>query len=286
MTIAVESVLDEVRHKLGPLNEQAEQAVAQALEIIRKKIAPPATGNFINRNASLQEYLTWPDKRRRRYHSEAEEANAAWVEKKLRELNAMWLIVVEGEVIAHGHSFQKFPHEEEFDELCDRLGKYPFVFFSPRMFLIEETTRWHPTEIPGDAYPTIPLGLKSDTQTLQLDADFDTGALDIYLDLDYLTANGITTVTEKNLTQDSRHLGRLFSYIAKSLWLEMADKNGIARRIRVRALCVLNWAISPFTAINPNRRALIGRNVLFELRPRAILDFNDRSTEIEFPSLP
>lgn len=119
MPLTAESVLDEVRHRLGPLNEQAEQAVAQALEIIRKKVEPSLSeaSRFTSQNTSLQEYLTWPDERRRQYHSEAEEANAAWVEKKLRALNAMWLIVNDGEVIAHGPALRTFPFEEDFEAL-------------------------------------------------------------------------------------------------------------------------------------------------------------------------
>jgi len=44
--------------------------------------------------------------------------------------------------------------------------------------------------------------------------------------------------------------------------------------------CVLNWRMSPFVAINPNRTALIGRDIMFELKPRVLLDFDKRQTEI------
>ena len=157
--MTTESVLNEVRQRLGPLNEQAEEAVAEALNLIRRKFhslfSAVAEEAFRSENATLDEYLNWTDEQQRRYQSEAERENIKWIEKRLDDLHATWLIVVDGKIIAHGPSLQTFPHEEEFEALCEKLGKYPFVIFSPRMFLIEEAAGWHPTEIPGDAYPVI-----------------------------------------------------------------------------------------------------------------------------------
>jgi len=45
---------------------------------------------------------------------------------------------------------------------------------------------------------------------------------------------------------------------------------------------VADWHNSPFTAINPNRTFLLGRSGLLNLRPRVILDFDARLTEVEF----
>jgi hypothetical protein len=42
----------------------------------------------------------------------------------------------------------------------------------------------------------------------------------------------------------------------------------------------LDWHISPFIKINPNRLALIGRDILLELQPKVLLDFAKRQTEI------
>jgi len=38
--------------------------------------------------------------------------------------------------------------------------------------------------------------------------------------------------------------------------------------------------LSPFVDIHPNRTALIGRDILLELKPKVLLDFETRQTEI------
>ena len=153
-----ELVVDEVRNRLGPLSEQAEKAVSEVIKILReqgKLESIPQPLDFVGQNISFDQYLSWTREQKRSYLDNAEKANRDWVENKLRELNAMWLIVINGKVISHGPLLRTFPDDDEFIALCKRHNKYPFVFFSPRMFFVEETGRWHPTSVPGDAYPTI-----------------------------------------------------------------------------------------------------------------------------------
>jgi len=282
MTLTAEAVLDEVRHRLGPLNEEAERAVAEALEIIRKKIVPPVAGNFTSKNASLQEYLGWTDEQQRQYHSDAEEANAAWIEKKMRDLNANWLIVVDGEIIAQGPALRTFPFEEEFEALCDKLDKYPFVLFSPRMLLIEEATAWHPTMVPGDAYPTLALGLQTGKEKIEIEADLDTGAWDIYIDHELLNNGSVSSLAERSPKKRASHLGQNYNYVTKSIWLEIDDAKGQGRRIRTNAICVEDWRYSSFITINPERKALVGRDLLLQLQPQVLLDFAAHQTQVEY----
>jgi hypothetical protein len=278
--------LTEVRHRLGPLNDQAERAVTETLEIIRQRQASPFSaaieGSFKSKNADLKEYLSWSDEQQSRYQSDAESTNSTWVENKMRELSVMWLIVVDGEIIAHGPALRTFPYEEDFDALCEKHGKYPFVFFSPRMFLIEETAAWHSTTVPVDAYPTIQIGLKANAAEIELEADFDTGALDTYLDLDRLVQQGVMSISPKNLRRLSSHLGKNFNYTTKSVWLELKDKNAQSHRIRINAICVENWQTSPFVAINPSRTALVGRDTMLQLQPLVLFNFADRQTQAEY----
>jgi penicillin V acylase-like amidase (Ntn superfamily) len=70
-----ETVLKQVRDRLGPLNGQAEQAVAEAVEIIRQMSEPPSSpiteDGFKGENVSLEEYESWSDKQQRHYLVEA-----------------------------------------------------------------------------------------------------------------------------------------------------------------------------------------------------------------------
>jgi len=286
-----ETVLRQVRDRLGPLSGEAEQAVTEALEIVRRMngapFSPPVdqeakSCDFKSENVSLEVYESWSDDQQLRYLTEAKKANADWIEKKLQELEAVWLIVSDGKIIAYGPALQTFPHEEEFDELCEKIGKFPFVIFSPRLFFIEETVSWHSTKMSGDAYPTVLINVKTDGAETELEADFDTGALDTYFDLDLLMQRGVVKAKKRKIYDESSHLGKNYKYIAKSIRLELKDKNGQHRRTQILAACVKNWNNSPFVAINPKRTALVGRNTMLQLQPVVLLDFANRQTEVEY----
>jgi hypothetical protein len=60
----------------------------------------------------------------------------------------------------------------------------------------------------------------------------------------------------------------------------LSDTSSETRNLIARAFCVSNWSSSPFIAANPNRIALIGRNILLELKPKVLLDFEKRQTVI------
>jgi len=286
-----ETVLNQVRDRLGPLSGEAEQAVTEALEIVRRMNGAPLSSavekeasdeNFKGKNADLQEYLSWTDQQKLEYQTETENSNAKWVEKMMQELNAMWMIVIDGQLVASGPVMRTFPHDEEFDALCRKHGKYPFVFFSPRLFYIEETLAWHATKFSGDAYPTMRINLKSDAGQTELEADFDTGAVDTYLDLNLLAQKGVVTGIDMRPRQSSSHLGQNYWYTAKSLWLELKDNNGQSRQTEIVAICVANWSLSPFAAINRKRTALVGRDTMLQLQPMVLLDFAKRQTTVEF----
>jgi hypothetical protein len=46
------------------------------------------------------------------------------------------MMVIDGQVVAHNADFQKLLRKHEFNALCEEHGKYPFVFFSPRLFMM------------------------------------------------------------------------------------------------------------------------------------------------------
>lgn len=293
--MTTETVLNQVRERLGSLSDEAEQAVAEALEIVRRmngaSLSPAvdqeaSDENFKGENAELQEYLSWSDQQKLDYQTETEKANAKWVEKKMQELDAMWLIVMDGQLVASGPLMRMFPRDAEFDALCRKHGKYPFVFFNPSLFYIEETLSWHATKFSGDAYPTVRIKLQSEAGQTELEADFDTGAMDTYVDLTLLAQKGVVTGIDMRPRQNSSHLGKNYWYTAKSLWLELKDKSGQSRQTEIAAICVANWSHSPFTAINRKRTALVGRDTMLQLRPAVVLDFDNCQTEVEFRQTP
>jgi hypothetical protein len=193
-------------------------------------------------------------------------------------------MVVNGQVVKHGATLDNYPEDEEFIELCQKTGKYPFVFFSPRVFAIEEhPTAWHETYEPNDHYPAVAITLSGYENWLITEADLDTGAMDCYCDLDLLTARGIVKIQPQEFEDTSEHLSQSFVYLTKRVWLALADEEGRINKCRTTVICVENWHNSPFTAINPTRTFLLGRSVLLEeLKPRLVLDFAAKRTEVQY----
>jgi hypothetical protein len=289
--MTTETLIQKVRDEVGTLDANGEQLLIKAMKILQgagDTIKPqPAEEHFVSQNITPEEYEALPRAERRHYQDEAEELNQRWVENQLKRYNAKWIMVIDGQVVMHGATLDDYPEEEDFLALCEKTGKYPFVFLSPSVFAIEESsTSWHLTKDAGDAYPALAMTISGNNRRLETEADLDTGASDCYCDLELLTANRVVKLYSNNFEKTSRHLSQPFIYFTKQLSLEIRDKTRASRQWRTTVICVDDWQNSPFIAINPKRTFLLGRRVLFKLRPRIILDFDARLTEVEFKQTP
>jgi hypothetical protein len=223
-----EAVIDNIRHRLGPLNNQAEQAAKEVLEMLR---LPRETASFesseemfIGANVSPAEYEAWSRDERLKYQTDPEKVNARWIEEKIQELRAAWIMVINGNVVAHG-SLTAYPSDEEFDALCEKFGKFPFVFINSRILMIEEGLSWHDTIDYDDAYPTGSVSVHGASGACELQADFDTGAIGVYFDQEILLRNKVVKKRNRDIEKISEHLSQSFRYIQKPLELEVIDKH-------------------------------------------------------------
>jgi hypothetical protein len=284
--VTQEAVLEKVRQRLGTLDNKAEKAVAEAIAILhesRQTLPQKMEEPFVSANVSVAQYVAWSPEERFQYLNNAEKVNASWVDRQFQKLNAAWLMVIDGQVVAHDADVDNLPRAQEFKDLCQKYhGKYPFVFFHPKLFMIEETTAWHATKEPDDAYPTVVVKLRGERNEATPVADFDTGATRAYIDLNFLLQHGLLTIEAEDYEQRSEHLSRGFSFFAKPLRFSVQDQNGKLKETESVAFCIKHWHASPFVAINPNRAALVGRRLFHKLAPIVHLDFAARQTEIEF----
>lgn len=282
------NVIQKVRSRLGKLDEGGEQIIAVALEILKEAegLQPARAAeaeSFVSRNISMEEYELLPPHEKLRYQDEAEELNQDWVLNWLRKSRVKWLMVVDGQVVSQGKDLDDYPEDEAFFKFCQELGKYPFIFFSPTVFAIEEgATQWHATDDPADAYPTLPLKISENGGNFATEADFDTGAVECYCSTELLLKHNLISTEAKRFLKTSRHLSQPYVYFSTRLWLELADTNDASRRQRTTIICVNDWHQSPFVTINPRRTFLLGRKLLLNLRPRVTLDFDARQSEVEF----
>lgn len=239
---------------------------------------------FRTRNLSMEEYKKLSDSERSYFHALAREENKSWIESQLREHKAGWLVVVDGRVIAHGKSLDDYPDEAEIRRICEKMGEFPFVFVNDPLLAVEEgTTTWHQTVHPDDYYPTVGLRLLSlDRATaIELVADFDTGALGTFAELDRLVAGGIIETTLFDVPHIATHLNQRYSYILKHALVQVDGSAGPRHETLETVVCVRDWHDGPFVQINPSRKALVGRHLPAKLALCLTLDFVARCTEVE-----
>jgi len=239
---------------------------------------------FRTRNLSLEEYERLSDIERSYFHTLAREENMSWIQSQLEEHGAGWLMVIDGRVIAHGKGLDDYPDETEIRRICDRTGKFPFVFINDLLVAVEEaTTAWHQTVHPDDYYPTLGLRLISldRASAIELVADFDTGALGTFADVERLVSGGIIQITLFDVPHMATHLNRRYSYILKHLPVQVIGSAGRRHESLETVICVRDWQAGPFVQINPSREALVGRHLPARLALRLSLDFVARRTELE-----
>jgi hypothetical protein len=288
--MTTETVIEKVRAELGSLDARAEQAVLATFKVMQDAalVDMPVYSReevFVGENITLEEYVALPREERRRYLDGAEPPNQAWIEKQLARLQASWIMVVDGRVVLHGATMQDYPEDEEFLLLCERTGKYPFIFFHPLVHAIEESaSTWHETIQPKDAYPTLALSLLKNDNRLALTADLDIGSLNSFGDIDLLKKSGVIEILPHQSERDSRHLSRPYIYFPKRITVEVVDQNGQEQHVRATVFCVQDWQYSPFVIVNPARTFLVGRQILSALKPRLTLDFAAKQTEVQFPA--
>jgi hypothetical protein len=239
---------------------------------------------FRTRNLSMEEYKRLSGSERSYFHALAREENKSWIESQLLEHRAGWLVVVDGRAIAHGKNLDDYPDEAEIKGICEKTGRFPFVFVSDRLLAIEEgATIWHQTVQPDDYYPTLRLRCLSLDRagTVELVADFDTGALSTFAELDRLVSSGIVETSLFDVPHIATHLNCRYSYVLKHVLVQVDESPGRRHEIPETAICVRDWHDSPFVQINPSREALVGRHLPAKLSLRLTLDFVARRTDVE-----
>ncbi|MCS7265783.1 MAG: hypothetical protein NZ805_13230 [Armatimonadetes bacterium] len=275
-----EEIVAEVEKAIGPLNERDKQVIEAVTDLIQKKLALPTEPKWQGENPPLEQMLKLTDEERIRIMDELADANRDWLERKRIELGARWMLVVDGQILAHGPTFENYPSDEEIEDLCRRTGK--MLLFHEAPLLIEEVSLWSATIYPADFYPTLPVTFTGNGQSTDVVADFDTGSPDCVVDADMLASQGIIQIAPFTPWRRSSHLGQDFWYTRRSIEISLTAEDGTRSSVIHRVLCVRNWRQSPFVAINPNRVALVGRDLCLSLKPQVNLNFAQHQTTVHF----
>jgi hypothetical protein len=293
-------MIENIKAELEHVDASALESIWEIIDKSKQKSAPPPdfTGSsasrradktapqnkalkFVGENLTLEEYERLSPKERGMLQRRLKEQNHLWLKKKFSELKAAWLVVVNGEVIDWGKGLKNLPLAKQNVEVSQRRGKFPFVFINEDLMAIEESSSvWHATKDAGDYYPTLPVTLSSASNVVELVGDFDTGASGTFVDYDYLRDRNLIHPEVGDYYEISHHLNQPYHGVAKSLRFQLSSKAGEIFVFDTLIYCVPEWDTSPFVQINPNRVALVGRDLVLALKPKVLLDFDQRRTEI------
>jgi len=236
---------------------------------------------FVGENPSAEAYRKLSLDERGGFKQRLKEQNREWLDEKFSSLSAAWIMVLNGEVIAFDDNLDSYPDIEQIREISSRYGKRPFLFINDLFIAIEESySHWHPTAYRNDFYPTVSMTLRTSTESIAINADFDTGASSSFVDRDFLVAHHIVERDEDREPDVSRHLSQTFKFFRQPIHVEVTLSTGEAFSRILSLNCVINWKNSPFVQINPKRTALAGRDLFLKLQPAILLDFANRRTTI------
>ena len=233
---------------------------------------------------SFEDYLALSDDERDEIQSLAYEKYGSWIDEKLEQLHAQWMLVCGGRLIECSAKLQDYPSDERMSALGKQLGYAPLVFVAN--LRIEESL-W--AALPrDDFYPslTVTIGAVDSEQAdlskkeIKFDADFDTGSPYTSVDYELLRANKIIEKQTFKPAQTDRHLGFSYQYHVLPARITIADETGKTLSKVTSVICVRNWQNSPLCLVNPVRKALVGRNLLYEFPLRVELDGGARITKI------
>ncbi len=281
--MTVEAILKEVEKRLGELDEKAKEAVKLAVKLAQGETLPEQPEpQWQGENPPFDEMAKLDIEERSKIMNELEQRNMDWLLRKCEELGAMWLLVVDGQIYAHGKNLaDNPPTDEEILELAEKTGKLPLFFIHPALLWVEETV-WNPTVHKDDIYPTLPCRFARENVSWFTIADFDTGSASTFASYEDLLSYGVVQMLSSDVLRQMAHLGQIFHFFIRTLERSLIADDGSERTTKVRVLCVLNWRQSPFVAINPNRTALIGRDICLRLQPKITLNFEAKTTSVAF----
>jgi len=238
---------------------------------------------------SFNEFIDLSAPEQRNWRHQILKKKKDWLLNKLSTEKAEWLLILGGKIEIASPSLNELPTREKIYELARSKGFAPFIFM--RDPLIEESgNKINPVSWSAlgnnDFYPTINIFIGAsnlndkdliDSKNLII-ADFDTGSPVIVLDQKQLKNRNIAFDEEIEISQV--HLGMTYDFYLPEIKIGLKTLSDSIKSKTFRVRSVIDWDVSPFCRVNPNRKGLVGRNLLIEMRLHVILQGDMKTTEI------
>jgi len=171
--------------------------------------------SFVGENWTLEEFERLSPEARATRKWELKKKNYLWLQEKFSTLDAAWVAVVDGKIIAYDQRLKTKPASPQLLQMYRRTGKFPFVFVNEKLIAIEEGTAWHETVKTDDFYPALPLIFSSASGNVDAIGDFDTGSSHTFIDYDFLAAQNVIRSEAIEDFEKHLHLNKTFIYVDK-----------------------------------------------------------------------
>ncbi len=228
---------------------------------------------------TFEEFLAHDDNTSEQIKLNAWRMKKDWFFQESKKYNWKWLIYCGDQILKASNVVSQFPSENEIENFGKEYNKIPFLFVAPPTIeeIGENESISKERNQVFDFYPTLPLTIHcSDDDIIDFVGDFDTGSNNT------ICSSDIISVSRLNPILESSHLNNSYKYSVKLVKLIL--KNQKAKRIthNLPIYIVLNWEKSPFVQLNPNRVALIGRDILRNIEMKVVIDTVKKKTYFDF----
>jgi hypothetical protein len=133
---ALQSIREIIQQTKRPLSDKSKTRQSSDIPLIDIEGSLP----FVGENVTLEKHEQLSLKERAILKRRLKAQNQRWLQAKFSALDAAWVVVVDGQVIASGKSLKDKPRQLQILEICRRTGKFPFVFVNDEFITIEEST--------------------------------------------------------------------------------------------------------------------------------------------------
>ena len=202
-----------------------------------------------------------------------------WITSEMKERGWVWCVVVGTKLVAGSSDLDEYPTDESLIAIGKRFNLVPFAYGgvpSPEESRVPRVrSEWSSTKYPKDWYPTLEVRINGEV----LREDLDTGSYCTYVS-DKLVSKGWLNFTRN----DAEHLGKRYDYFVRSVPVEIVDAAGVSVARSLPVAVVEDWGGSAFVEINPQRRCLLGRDLLRAFDMVLVLDSGRRETVMRHSS--
>lgn len=262
----------------APLSIVTTPHFTEALETIKEGL-PTNTINISLFDLQFSDFISLKPEDIESINSSIYANNEEWINQKMNDLSASWMIVCGGEIHRYSSNLNDAPSEEEIFNIGTESKQVPFLFF--RAPIIEES-RWNSAS-EGDYYPTVNIKVHRKENSKQYLSDFDTGSDSTFLDFDELNSLELVDQGIFDLEHESQHLNKKYRYIRKKIQVSLIEQKNTISQKDINCVFVKDFKRSPFCDINPNRPALTGRDLLNQMSVIITLNSESRKTTLQKP---